>query len=146
MFYETLSVGIVLALFYVELTGVYPGGIIVPAYFALFLDRPLPLAATLAVSLACLGVYRGMSRFFILFGRRRFVVLLLLGVLISQLLTLLLPRLLPSAGGLRVIGWIVPGLLANNLEKQKALPTLASLLAVSSIVYALISIWSWITG
>jgi poly-gamma-glutamate biosynthesis protein PgsC/CapC len=144
--YETLFIGIVLALIFVEVTDVYPGGIIVPAYFALFLDRPLYVAATLAVAFAALGVYRLLSRHLILFGRRRFVVLLLLGALISQAVLLLAPRLVPAGVEIRIIGWIIPGLLANNLDKQKAVPTLASLLAVASAVYVIVRLLAWITG
>jgi poly-gamma-glutamate biosynthesis protein PgsC/CapC len=144
--YETLFIGIVLALLYVEITDVYPGGIIVPAYFALFLDRPLFVAATLAVAFAALGVYRLLSRSLILFGRRRFVLLLLLGALISQLGLILAPRLVPAAVEVRIIGWIIPGLLANNLDKQKAVPTLASLLTVAAATYVIVRILAWITG
>jgi poly-gamma-glutamate biosynthesis protein PgsC/CapC len=144
--YETLFIGIVLALIFVEITDVYPGGIIVPAYFALFLDRPLFVAATLAVAFAALGVYRLLSRRLILFGKRRFVLLLLLGALISQLLMLLAPRLVPPALEIRIIGWVIPGLLANNLDKQKAISTLASLLTVAAVVYVIVRILAWITG
>jgi poly-gamma-glutamate biosynthesis protein PgsC/CapC len=144
--YETLFIGIVLALLYVETTDVYPGGIIVPAYFALFLDRPLFVAATLAVAFAALGVYRLLSRSLILFGRRRFVLLLLLGALISQLGLFLAPRLVPAAFEVRIIGWVIPGLLANNLDKQKAVPTLASLLTVAVATYVIVRILAWITG
>ncbi len=146
MLYETLFIGIVLALLYVETTDVYPGGIIVPAYFALFLDRPLFVAATLAVAFAALGVYRLLSRSLILFGRRRFVLLLLLGALISQLGLFLAPRLVPAAFEVRIIGWVIPGLLANNLDKQKAVPTLASLLTVAAATYVIVRILAWITG
>ena len=146
MFFETLFIGIVLALIFVEVTGVYPGGIIVPAYFALFLDRPLLVAATLAVAFAALGVYRLLSRNLILFGRRRFVLLLLLGALISQLVLLLAPRLAPAGVEIRIIGWIIPGLLANNLDKQRAVPTLASLLTVAAAVYVIVRLLAWITA
>ncbi len=146
MLYETLFIGIVLALLYVETTDVYPGGIIVPAYFALFLDRPLFVAATLAAAFAALGVYRLLSRSLILFGRRRFVLLLLLGALISQLGLFLAPRLVPAAVEVRIIGWVIPGLLANNLDKQKAVPTLASLLTVAAATYVIVRILAWITG
>jgi poly-gamma-glutamate biosynthesis protein PgsC/CapC len=144
--YETLFIGIVLALIFLEVTDVYPGGIIVPAYFALFLDRPLTMAATLAVAFAALGAYRLLSRHLILFGRRRFVVLLLLGALVSQLVLLLAPRLVPVGVEVRIIGWIIPGLLANNLDKQKAVPTLASLLTVAAAVYVIVRLLAWITG
>ncbi len=146
MLFETLFIGIVIALIYVEVMHVYPGGIIVPAYFALFLDQPSAVASTVVVAFAALGLYRLLSRRLILFGKRRFVLLLLLGALLSQLVLLLAPRLLPDALDIRIIGWVVPGLLANNLDKQRIIPTLASLLTVAAAVYVIVRIVAWISG
>ncbi len=146
MLFETLFIGIVIALIYVEVMHVYPGGIIVPAYFALFLDQPFAAASTVMVAFAALGVYRLLSRRLILFGKRRFVLLLLLGALLSQLVLLLAPRLLPDALDIRIIGWVIPGLLANNLDKQRIIPTLASLITVAAAVYVIVRLVTWISG
>ncbi len=45
MTYETLFIGLLIAVLYVEITGFYPGGIIVPAYVALYLDQPVRVLA-----------------------------------------------------------------------------------------------------
>ncbi len=144
MLIETILVGILAAVLFTEIWDVYPGGIIVPAYFALYLDRPLMVLATFLIALLSLYSYRILVRFLILFGRRRFVILILLGVLWSQAWHLLLPHLFASPAGLKAIGWIIPGLLANNLEKQKFLPTVASLLTVSIFTYFLVRVISWV--
>ena len=146
MIFETLLVGIVIALIFSELLDIYPGGIIVPAYFALYFDSPLRIAVTLAVAFLSLAVYRILSRRLILFGKRRFVVLILLGVFWAQLWNLLFPSLIVASFELEVIGWIIPGLLANNLEKQKIFPTLAALFTVSVTTYFMIRILGWILG
>lgn len=135
MIYETFFIGLVLALFYVEIMDIYPGGIIVPAYVALYLDQPLRVLATVLIALLSLLTFRFLSRFFILFGRRRFVMLLLLGALWGQLWFLIVPHVFSGAMELRVIGWVIPGLLANNLEKQRFFATLASLFTVSILIY-----------
>lgn len=135
MIYETFFIGLVLALFYVEIMDIYPGGIIVPAYVALYLDQPLRVLATVLIALLSLMTFRFLSRFFILFGRRRFVMLLLLGALWGQLWFLIVPHVFSGAMELRVIGWVIPGLLANNLEKQRFFATLASLFTVSILIY-----------
>jgi len=135
MIYETFFIGLILAVFYVEIMDIYPGGIIVPAYIALYLDQPVRVMATVLVALVSLLTYRFLSRYFILFGRRRFVMLLLLGALWGQLWFFVMPHVFAGAAELRMIGWVVPGLLANNCEKQKMGPTLASLLTVSVLTY-----------
>ena len=133
---ETLLIGLVLALLWAEITDISPGGLIVPGYFALYLDRPLRVAATLAVALLALAAYKVLARRFILFGRRRFALMILIGAVLSQAWLVLSPGLFAAPAGLRVIGLIIPGILASSLARQKPLPTLASLAAVSTLTYA----------
>jgi poly-gamma-glutamate biosynthesis protein PgsC/CapC len=144
MVVETLLIGLVLALLWAEATDVAPGGIIVPGYLALYLDQPLRLLATLAAALLTLGIYRILSRHLILFGRRRFVLMILVGALLSQAWFLLLPRLLASPLELRVIGWVIPGILASNLARQRFWPTLASAVTVSSLTFAVVRLLGWL--
>jgi poly-gamma-glutamate biosynthesis protein PgsC/CapC len=138
MILETLLIGLVLALLWAEVTDIAPGGIIVAGYFALCLDRPFRVAATLVVALLSLAVYRFLAGHLILFGRRRFVLLILVGAVLSQAWILVLPRLFEAPAELRVIGWVVPGILASSLVRQKVLPTLASLAAVSTLTFAVV--------
>ena len=144
MIVETLLIGLVVALLWAEVTDVSPGGIIVPGYIALYLDRPLRVAATLAVALLTLAIYRFLARHLILFGRRRFVLTVLVGAVLSQVWLLVLPRLFDAPAELRVIGWIVPGILASSLVRQRALPTLASLAAAATLTYAAVRLVSFL--
>jgi poly-gamma-glutamate biosynthesis protein PgsC/CapC len=142
MIVETLLIGLVLALLWAEITDISPGGIIVPGYFALYLDRPLRAAATLAVALLTLAIYRFFARHLILFGRRRFVLMVLVGAVLSQAWLLVLPRVFAAPVELRVIGWVIPGILASSLARQKVLPTLASLAAVATLTFAVVRLVS----
>ena len=137
MTYETLFIGLLVAVLYVEIFGIYPGGIIVPAYIALYLEQPLRVLMTLAIAVICVLVYRLLSRCVILFGKRRFVTFIFIGAVVAQTWSLLFPHLFPESFGLRAIGWLIPGLLANNLEKQRFLPTVASLVTVAVFTYVL---------
>lgn len=142
MIAETLLIGLVLALLWAEITDISPGGIIVPGYFALYLDRPLRAAATLAVAVLTLALYRFLARQLILFGRRRFVLMVLAGAVLSQAWLLVLPRVFAAPVELRVIGWVIPGILASSLARQKVLPTLASLAAVATLTFAVVRLVS----
>lgn len=135
MVFETLLIGLLLALAYAEATRISPGGLIVPGYLALYLDQPLRVAATLAVAGISVLVYRLLSRRLILFGRRRFVFMILLGAVLAQAWFFAHPRLFGGPLELRVIGWVIPGLLASNLDRQKIMPTLASLATVTVMTY-----------
>jgi poly-gamma-glutamate biosynthesis protein PgsC/CapC len=144
MVFETLLIGLLLALLYTELTGISPGGLVVPGYMALYFDQPLRILATLVVAAMAFLAYKGLSRYFILFGRRRFVLLVLFGAVLAQAWFFLLPRVFHDPLELRVIGLVIPGLLAGSLERQRPLPTLASLATVSILTYFVVRIVSWL--
>ncbi len=138
---EKFFLGVVLALIYSELTGVTPGGIIVPAFIATTLDEPVRALITLTAAMLVLGFYRLAAKYFLLFGRRRFVFLLLLGAFLSELSFYLTQissghkTLAFLSAEQRVIGLIIPGLLASNLERQKFWLTLASFITVTIMAY-----------
>jgi poly-gamma-glutamate biosynthesis protein PgsC/CapC len=137
---ETLLLGLVLALLWAEITDISPGGIIVPGYFALYLGQPLRVAVTLVAALATLAAYRLLASRLILFGRRRFVLLVLVGAVLGQAWALALPSAAAAPAGLHVVGLVIPGILASSLARQKAGPTLASLLAVSALTFAIVKL------
>lgn len=134
---KAVGIGIVLSFLFGELTGLSPGGIVVPGYLALFLDQPLRVAATFAVAAASYGVVRFFSGHIILYGRRRFMAAVLSGYLLGWLLEAVLAAGLSvsiSGQDLRVIGYIVPGLIANDMAKQGVLKTVVSALLASVAV------------
>ncbi len=131
MGYEVPFIGLLLSLLFTALTGVYPGGIIVPSYLVLFVHEPARIAGTLIAAGLALVLYRLASSRLILFGRRRFVFLILLGGVLAVLWRQLLPTLFPVSIEFRVIGWVIPGLIANHFERQGVLVTTAGLVTVT---------------
>jgi poly-gamma-glutamate biosynthesis protein PgsC/CapC len=132
---EAAFVGLLVATVFIELTGIYPGGIIVPSYLALFLNQPLRLVGTLAVALLAWATFRLIARFFVVFGRRRFLLLVLLGGAWALLGYRLLPQAWPASLELRAIGWVIPGLIANGFERQGLPLTVAAMGVASAITY-----------
>lgn len=141
MYYEIFFIGLVLTLIFIAVTGLYPGGIIVPGYLVFFVDQPLRLAGTLIAVVLTVGLYKLASRYLILFGRRRFVFLILSGALFAFLFTLLLPRLSPEAVEFRVIGWVIPGLIANHFDRQGAVKTLSATAIMVTLLFFVSQVW-----
>ncbi len=131
MGFELPFIGLLISLAIIGLTGVYPGGIIVPSYLVLFISEPKRIVGTLAVAVLTLLVYLLVRRRLILFGRRRFVFLILVGGVWSVLWRMLFPTLFPISLEFTVIGWVIPGLIANHFERQGVLVTLGSLLTAT---------------
>jgi len=134
MTFEVPFLGLLISLAFIGLTGLYPGGIIVPSYLALFLHEPTRIVGTLIAALLTMGVYRLSCRWMILFGRRRFVFMILVGAVWALLWMQLLPAVFPPSLEYRVIGWVIPGLIANHLDRQGIVVTTASLVTVTVVI------------
>jgi poly-gamma-glutamate biosynthesis protein PgsC/CapC len=141
-----IAIGIVFNLVFTELFGFTSAGLVVPGYLALYLDHPGRLAATLLLSLATWATVRyGLSRLLVLYGRRRLGVTVLVGFVLNGLLNLALRELPPQPVDLRIIGYIVPGIIANEALSQGLISTLAATLLIAGLVrLALLPIASWL--
>ena len=136
MYHEIVVAGVAISLIFAELTGLSPAGLIVPGYIALSMQTPRRVVYTLAVAVAAWGCARLLSRRMILYGRRRFAVLVLLAFAIDTAVSSL--GLLPYDPGL--IGVLVPGIMAQEMEKQGLVKSLLSLAVVVGIL-VLIMMW-----
>jgi len=129
-----LVLGVVLGILFMELTDVSPGGLIVPGYIALFWHRPDRIALSLVIALLTVALLRLAGRFLILFGRRRFALFLLAGFAIRVVAEFFLPLVNPAFGGLEAIGWLIPGIVASDMDRQGVLKTLLAAGAVAALV------------
>jgi poly-gamma-glutamate biosynthesis protein PgsC/CapC len=137
MNYEITFLGLLISLLYIGMTGLYPGGIIVPSYLVLFAEQPARIAGTLMAALLTLLCFKLASQHLILFGRRRFVFMILVGGLWTLLWLRIFPSVFPLSLEFRVIGWVIPGLIANSFERQGVIVTTASLVTVTVAAYLL---------
>jgi len=137
MGYEVSFIGLLVSLAFIGVTGYYPGGIIVPSYLVLFMDQPARILGTLIAAFLSLICYKMASNYFILFGKRRFVFMILCGAFWTILWLQVLPVIFPASLEFRVIGWVIPGLIANHFERQGTIVTTASLISVTIVLYFL---------
>lgn len=137
--YLSLLVGVVLSLAYAERTGVLPAGMVVPGYLALVIDQYVFVAFIFLISfITFLVVDQVLSRFMILYGRRRFVAMLAVGVLCKIIFDFLYPNLPFEVYEFRGIGVIVPGLIANAIHRQGIGHTVSSTLLLSGATYLVV--------
>lgn len=128
---ELIIFGVLASIVFLELTQISPGGIIVPGYIAMLLDDPVRVAVTVVLSLITWGAIRLLSEVVILFGRRRFAVFIVVSFLLRYLTALATAEAsLPVTTAL-VIGYLVPGILAYEIDRQGAVKTLSSMLLVA---------------
>jgi len=142
---DSLFIGVLLALVFTGVTGFYPGGVLVPGYLVLSADEPTRILGTLLAAVVTLAIYRLVATRLLLFGRRRTVLMVLVGALTALAGTTLLPALFPAALEYRVIGLVVPGLIANHFERQGVVVTTAALVAVTAAAW-LVTLTLQLTG
>lgn len=130
-----VGLGIVLSLAFAEGYGVAAGGIVVPGYIALNLHYPSRVVATFLAALLVYSIIRFLARWFLIYGRRRLVISLLLGFVFGFLFRNYLGRLPMLAGlDLTSIGYIIPGLIASWMDRQGVWRTLSMLFIAAAIV------------
>ena len=130
-----IGLGLTLSLVLSEAFGVASAGLVVPGYLALYLSQPSRLAATAVLALLTWALVRfGLARLVVLYGHRRFGVTVLVGFLLNLLLLRVL-RVMPAEPlDLRAIGFIIPGLIANQALAQGVWPTLVLTALAAAIV------------
>ena len=73
-----IGLGMIISLMLTEIVGVTAGGLIVPGYIALSLHNPYAVLFTFCISLITLLILNFLSRFLIIYGKRRLVFCLIL--------------------------------------------------------------------
>ncbi len=123
-----------------EWTGIRSGGFLTAAYAALFVLQPLHLAFIVAVgTLVYVLVTRILMRRLPIFGRTKFAMMVLTGLVVTWSLEVLAARLTQNAfvpfAGFSVISPMIAALMANDGERQGLPKTLAGVVACTLLVF-----------
>ncbi|MBC8526162.1 MAG: poly-gamma-glutamate biosynthesis protein PgsC [Candidatus Cloacimonetes bacterium] len=125
MFEVSVGFGVIISLFFLETFGVAAGGIVVCGYIAMYLHQPWTIFATLLISFIVYGIVKLLGSFMFIYGRRRMVISVLLGFIFGWIARSY--GLFTSLHGdysVQVIGYIIPGLIANSMDRQGVVQTL----------------------
>lgn len=140
-----IGLGLVVSLLLTELFSLAAGGMVVPGYVALFLNKPFVVIMTLLAAVATWLIVRGISSFVIVYGKRRTALMILVGFMIGAgvrgLLAVLAapqPTGVIQASDFAVIGFIIPGLVAIWIDRQGIVETLSIVLIAGVVVRLLL--------
>ncbi len=140
---EAIGLGLVISLIFSETLGLAAGGMVVPGYLALMIHEPLRIIGTIACALLTLGALKLLSRYTLIYGRRRIVVAVLIGFVFGALSRdLLYVKYRAVPVDLRTIGYVIPGLIANWMERQGVLQTLCVMTMTAVLVRLLLMLLS----
>ena len=142
----SIGLGLAVSLLFSELFGLAAGGMVVPGYVALHLSKPLDVLLTVGAGMATYAIVHALSLTTIIYGKRRTVIMILVGYVIGMSIgTLSLAPWLSSSGlastspvELSVIGYIIPGLIGIWIDRQGLVETISVLLSASIVVRLLL--------
>ena len=131
----SIGIGLLVSLAFSEMLGLTASGMVVPGYVALYLDRPIVIILTLLISYATYFIVHSLSAVMIIYGRRRTVLMILVGFALGAAVRSFGHLQLPmTIVDLTVIGYIIPGLIAIWIDRQGAVESFSSLIIASVIV------------
>lgn len=127
-----VGLGVLVSLIFTELLGASAGGIVVPGYIALYLDRPVQIITTLLVAFATWMLIRLISSFTILYGKRRMALSILVGFILGWIVSGM--KMNVMSFNIDSVGYIIPGLIANWLERQGLVKTISTMIVAAVLV------------
>jgi poly-gamma-glutamate biosynthesis protein PgsC/CapC len=132
----SIGLGLAVSLLFSELFGLAAGGMVVPGYIALGLSHPLDVLLTLIAGLVTFGIVHALSSIVIIYGKRRTVLMILVGYLLGVLVRNIVgaSAALTGHSEYAVIGYIIPGLIAIWYDRQGVLETTSALLTAAVVV------------
>ena len=129
-----IGIGMILSLFLTETLGVTAGGIIVPGYIAMNLEDPYRLLTTFSISIITFIIIQLIGKMILIYGKRRLVFSLLIAFLLGYISRTdynIISKL--TQLDFVVIGNIIPGLIANWMDRQGILRTICVILITAGI-------------
>ena len=140
-YYLAIIIGLALSLLAEIKLGISPGGLVVPSYIALVLDRPAVVLNIFLVSLITYAIIRFIvCRFMLVYGKRRFVACVMIALMLKFLLGLLYPAIPFSVLSFSGIGVVASGILANCYFRQGVVVTASATMAASALTFLLVNL------
>lgn len=135
-----IALGLLASLVCYLTTNLSPGGMITPGWLALTLVEDLQRASmVVGVTLLTYLSIVLVQRFVILYGKRLFAAVVLIGVILQATLIIGLQQEYPLMYTNQTLGFIVPGLIAYQLVRQPKGPTLLATGAATLTTYVVLT-------
>ena len=134
-----IALGLVFSLGCYLVSNLSPGGLVTPGWLGLALiTDPRKLWIIAGVTVATYLGTRLLQHLVILYGKRLFATVLLLGVFLQLSVFLFLSHGRPLPFPLRTLGFVVPGLIAYQCVRQPVRVTLVATATVTVLSYVVL--------
>ena len=125
--YSILIIGILVSIIFYELTDISPGGIIVPGLLVMYFNSIERVIYTVIISLITYLIVKLLSKYILVFGKRRFVLMIIVSTFLNIIVQLITNTLSANLLSISIVGYTIAGLIANDFYKQGVKKTLPAL-------------------
>jgi len=136
-----LAIGVIISILVYEKWRLTGGAAVVAGYLALFVNRPLYIVTTILLAVATYFiVQKVIARRMFLYGRRRLIVMVITGLglqLLTGLVAFLTSHDVIWLTGLYGVGYVLPGLIAQDIERQGIEKTLLTVVGTTLLTFLL---------
>lgn len=141
---DIIIFGIILSIIFYEITEISPGGLIVPAYVAFYINTPQRIVITIVAGILTFLIVKFISNYTIIYGRRKFALCIAISFMIRLLLKYFNIYIVNEyeiyiLGG-SVIGVIIPGIMAQEMDRHGVVRTVSSLIILSIFIKAIVEV------
>ncbi len=134
--------GVIVSIIFYEITNISPGGIIVPGLMVMYIKQPERMIYTVIIAVITYFIVKLISRYLIIFGKRRFVLMIIVSIILNFLLQLILKGLSLNMLNVTIIGYTIAGLIANDINKQglkRTIPALAIVICLIELIVIVVN-------
>ena len=133
-----LALGMLLGMFYYHRTGWACGGIITPGVIAMYIGNPGKVVVSIAAGLLTWVLLDVLVRYFRLYGRQSLATAMLIA------LALRYPLVSVLGETSLWLGWVVPGLVGADIQRQGLQTTLTAVVSVSIATVMGVGLLQWL--
>ncbi|SRR5258705_301370 len=138
-----LALGVIISILVYERWRLTGGAAVVAGYLGIFIGRPLYVVTTIVVAVITYYLVQNViARKMFLYGRRRLVVMVLISMFfqfITGLIAFFSGQDALWLTGLYGVGFVLPGLIAQDMERQGVKLTVLTVLGTSALTFLLLS-------
>lgn len=141
---DIIIFGIILSIIFYEITEISPGGLIVPAYIAFYINTPQRIIITIIAGILTFLIVRFISNHTIIYGRRKFALCIMISFMIRLVVKYFNIYIVNEyeiyiLGG-SIIGVIIPGIMAQEMDRHGIVRTISSLMILSIFIKAVVEV------
>lgn len=129
-----ILLGVIIGMIYFEITEWSPGGMVVPGIIVYYWSQPQRIIFTLLIGVVTAYLIKFISRYLIVYGKRKFTVTIFVSIVLSYLFGIIFGLTSLEILNVTVVGYVISGLIAVDINKQGVKKTFISLAIVVGIL------------